>query len=267
MKIALASDIHLEFGDITLTNDENADVLVLAGDICVVRDLIRKSDTMVRDFFVNCCAQFPTVIYIMGNHEHYHGDFAKSHGLAQAVFDELGLANLHLLEKSTVTINDITFIGGTLWTDCNRGDAMTVWHAGRGMSDYRTVTNTRSGKSGGSWRLLPEHTMEDHLRMKDYISIVVQGKPDQRFVVVGHHAPSFKSVDDIYKHDTVMNGNFFSDLEQFILDRPQIELWIHGHMHNRSDYYIGKTRVVDNPRGYIGHEDQAVEFKLLYIDL
>jgi len=267
MKIALASDVHLEFGDIVLTNDRAADVLILSGDICVVRDLVRKGDTMVRDFFVRCCAQFPTVIYIMGNHEHYHGDFAKSHGQAQAVFDELGLTNLHLLEKSTVTIDDVTFVGGTLWTDCNRGDAVTMWHASRGMNDYRTVTNTRSGKSGGAWRLLPEHTVEDHIRMKDYIRIVVEGKPDQRFVVVAHHAPSFKSVDEIYQHDTVMNGNFFSDLEQFILDRPQIKLWTHGHMHNVSDYQIGETRVVCNPRGYIGHEDRAVKFELLYIDL
>ena len=267
MKIALASDIHLEFGDIVLHNDQAADVLILGGDICVVRDLVRKGDTMVRDFFVNCCTQFKTVIYIMGNHEHYHGDFAKSHEQARAVFTELGLTNLHLLEKSTVTIDDITFIGGTLWTDCNRGDAMTMWHAGRDMNDYRTVTNTRSGKNGGAWRLIPEHTVEDHIRMKDYIRIVVEGKSDQRFVVVGHHAPSEQSADEIYKNDTLMNGNFFSNLEQFILDRPQIKLWTHGHMHNVSDYQIGETRVVCNPRGYIGHEDRAVEFELLYIDL
>lgn len=266
MKIALASDIHLEFGDIALINDQAADVLILSGDICVVRDLI-KAQLMVQDFFTNCCRQFSDVIYVMGNHEHYHGDFAKSHAQAQAVFDELELTNLHLLEKSTVTIGDITFVGGTLWTDCNRGDQMTMWHASHGMNDYRTVTNTRSGKAGGAWRLLPEHTVEDHLRMLDYIRIVVENKPDQRFVVVGHHAPSAKSVDAIYKHDTVMNGNFYSDLEQFILDRPQIRLWTHGHMHNASDYQIGETRVVCNPRGYVGHEKRAEEFELLYIDL
>jgi Icc-related predicted phosphoesterase len=103
--------------------------------------------------------------------------------------------------------------------------------------------------------------------MKDYICSVVDSQPNQRFVVVGHHAPSEQSVAEMYKHDTLMNGNFFSNLEQFILDRPQIELWTHGHMHNSSDYTIGTTRVVCNPRGYIGHEDRAVEFKLFYFDL
>ena len=37
MKIALASDIHLEFGGITFYNRADADVLVLAGDICVAQ--------------------------------------------------------------------------------------------------------------------------------------------------------------------------------------------------------------------------------------
>ena len=40
MKIALASDIHLEFGPIDLKNDQAADVLVLAGDICVADDFV-----------------------------------------------------------------------------------------------------------------------------------------------------------------------------------------------------------------------------------
>lgn len=39
MKIALASDLHLEFGDIHLTNDQGADVLLLAGDIMIAQDL------------------------------------------------------------------------------------------------------------------------------------------------------------------------------------------------------------------------------------
>ena len=39
MKIALASDLHLEFADINIQNTENADVLILSGDILVAEDL------------------------------------------------------------------------------------------------------------------------------------------------------------------------------------------------------------------------------------
>jgi len=30
----------------------------------------------------------------------------------------------------------------------------------------------------------------------------------------------------------------------------RVRLWIHGHINHRSDYTIGKTRVLANPRGY-----------------
>ena len=41
MKIAVCSDIHLEFGPIELKNPGDVDVLVLSGDICVARDLYK----------------------------------------------------------------------------------------------------------------------------------------------------------------------------------------------------------------------------------
>ena len=70
-----------------------------------------------------------------------------------------------------------------------------------------------------------------------------------------------------YKGDTLMNGAFHSDLSEFILDRPQIRLWVHGHMHNVSDYMLGTTRVVCNPRGYTGHESRADQFELQYLEI
>jgi predicted phosphodiesterase len=39
MKIAVASDVHLEFGDLDLTNNNNAEVLILSGDILVAKDM------------------------------------------------------------------------------------------------------------------------------------------------------------------------------------------------------------------------------------
>jgi predicted phosphodiesterase len=41
MKVAYCSDLHLEFKDLVLTNNVGADVLVLAGDICVGESLKR----------------------------------------------------------------------------------------------------------------------------------------------------------------------------------------------------------------------------------
>ena len=41
MKIAIASDLHLEFGDLNIQNTDNADVLILSGDILVAADIGR----------------------------------------------------------------------------------------------------------------------------------------------------------------------------------------------------------------------------------
>jgi hypothetical protein len=64
-----------------------------------------------------------------------------------------------------------------------------------------------------------------------------------------------------------MNGGYASDLSELILDNPQIVLWTHGHMHDPSDYMVGSTRVVCNPRGYAGHDQQADVFQTKFLDI
>ena len=90
MKIALASDLHIEFGTLELHNTEAADVLVLAGDICVARDIELMNNNFYSQrvraerylaFFEQVSKEFPKVVYVMGNHEHYHGDFAYTYGI------------------------------------------------------------------------------------------------------------------------------------------------------------------------------------------
>ena len=51
------------------------------------------------------------------------------------------------------------------------------------------------------------------------------------------------------------------------MDRPQIKLWTHGHTHHEFDYMVGSTRVVCNPRGYVGYEQQAQDWQLKFVDI
>lgn len=281
MKLAVASDIHLEFGDITLKNDENADVLILSGDICVAHDVGRpESDSIlesarsqrVRDFFKRCSEGFPHTVYIMGNHEHYHGDFSRTQKVLEHMLDTQGLHNVYLLEKQTKNIDDWTFIGGTLWTDFNGANPISMLMAKEHMNDFRGVKHTDKGHASGNWRFLPEDALEDHRAMRDYIRVVIddrraQGDRSRRVVVVGHHAPSELSVHDKYKHDRDLNGAFRTQLDEFIMDRPEIALWTHGHTHEDFDYMIGTTRVICNPRGYVGHEARTENWKLKFVEL
>jgi hypothetical protein len=103
--------------------------------------------------------------------------------------------------------------------------------------------------------------------MLEVIDKVTKGMTSEKFVVVGHHAPSKMSTKPRYKDNAMVNGAYSSDLSQFILDRPMIKVWTHGHTHDDYDYMIGSTRIVCNPRGYIMHEPRADRFQLMYINV
>ncbi len=281
MKVAVASDIHLEFGDLDLPNTENADVLILSGDICVARDIGRPDPNnimegarsqRVRNFFQRVSQAFPHVVFVMGNHEHYHGDFAKSYGILKQMLADQHLHNVYLLEKEVKEIDGWTFIGGTLWTDFNGADLQTMQHASWGMNDYNGVKNSDSGHAHGIWKLIPEATLKDHYKMRDYIKSVLgnrreQGVTDRKVVVVGHHCPSRRSTHPRYQHDVLMNGCYSSTLDDYIQDHPEIALWTHGHTHEDFDYMLGTTRVFCNPRGYINYEGRADNFKLKTVEI
>jgi hypothetical protein len=56
-------------------------------------------------------------------------------------------------------------------------------------------------------------------------------------------------------------------LHDYILDRPKIKLWTHGHTHDVFDYMLGTTRVFCNPRGYDGYEQRAEQFELKVVEV
>jgi hypothetical protein len=65
------------------------------------------------------------------------------------------------------------------------------------------------------------------------------------------------SINEKYKRERTMNGAYTSDLSELILDHENIKYFVHGHMHDPVDYPVGNTRVLSNPRGYVGDEDTS----------
>ena len=220
MKLNFVSDLHLEFGPISFT--EKGDVLILAGDITT------ENDT---SWIKTVSKNFKDVIYVLGNHECYYQSLGSAYKIAKKHLPK----NVHLLQNESITIDGITFHGTTLWSDFEKGNPMSYMICKEKINDFSEIES-----------FAPEVAHEEHKRAVAFLRENV--KEDD--IVVTHHAPSYESYSVNLRGDK-LNGAYASDLTELILDTNPY-LWFHGHLHNSSDYMVGNTRVLCNPRGYVG---------------
>lgn len=273
MRVSVISDLHLEFSDLTLPG---GDVLILSGDICEAKNIKKKDynpdmvlleherqdrrpDRYYRFLEEECSKKYREVIYVFGNHEAYGSTYHKTFEHVRSQLPD----NIHLLEKETHEIDGVLFLGATLWTDMNNHDGLTLYHMKSMMNDYRQITMLNEAKSVYH-KLTPEYTVEQHVKTKQYFTHVLsenrQTGSNKPVVVCTHHSPSKLSTHPHYANDTIMNGAYSSNLEEFILDNPEIKYWTHGHTHHNFEYKIGECTVICNPRGYKNYEQQAEVF-------
>lgn len=250
MKIQAASDLHLEFDHTVSVPNVGSDVLILAGDICMAK-YIDLDDPA--NFFKTVSKDFKDVIYVLGNHEHYRSLFNDTVNDCKQLLSSY--PNIHVLNNESIIIDNVKFIGTTLWTDMNKGDPMTLYNIRHMMSDYQVIKYR--DEQGNYYALRPEVTYSEHRIAVDYIANTLAEDPDIPTVVVSHHAPSLQSIHPKYGNDVIMNGGYASELSNMFTDN--LKLWVHGHTHTPFDYTIGETRVICNPHGY--PNEQGTAFK------
>lgn len=260
LKLRILSDLHTEFSDLylpTLDTDKDS-VLVLAGDIGLVHKNTHLHDVYM-PFLSRCSAQFRNVILINGNHEHYSGSFVRTSSILRGAIADWQLFNVVHLEKETWVIDNVAFIGATLWTDCDRQNPHSdyLWNS---MSDSKVIRTGPNDTLPHDRKFLAADTWMDHRRAKEYIwkEVDKHKAAGNKTVVVTHHAVTPMSIHEQYKGDS-LNMFFSSDMTLDIMEHNPT-LMIHGHVHNAFDYYVDstqeicQTRVVCNPRGYINYE-------------
>ena len=247
MYMRFMSDLHLEFGPMGIVPELDTDadtVLVLAGDVAVAR-----TPSQYTDFILNAVKRFKHVIWIPGNHEHYRGSVLRSiPKIQRAVGDH---DNLSVINDEIVDIDNVRFICSTMWTDFANDNPMAQLAAQMEMNDYKYI---RVGPEDDPYQrtLLARETVAMHRRSLDFIIGALSDSVDKKVVVVTHHAPSHQSVCPGFEGH-YMNPAYCTPLDRMI-EMLEPDYWIHGHLHCTNDYYIGKTNILSNPRGYFGHE-------------
>lgn len=239
MQIQLISDIHIERGfNYRLIKNTGSDVLVLAGDVGVGVHLTNR----VLQHFADI---FPYVIYVFGNHEFYSSDM--NHTKTQIKESVYHLSNVHILDASSVIINNVKFVGATLWTNFKNGDPNVIWESSRYISDFQYIS--KNGKP-----FTPMDAINEFTRDAAFIKSEVSSTRDMQCVVVTHFLPSFACIASQYRDSGNLNYYFASELGNEIAMMDNVPFWMFGHTHYNIDVTIGQTRCIANPYGYHNSE-------------
>ncbi|WP_440106279.1 metallophosphoesterase [Acidovorax sp. BL-A-41-H1] len=271
MNIQLLSDLHLEVHPHFVPEPAaGADVLVLAGDIGSYQpgSLLQDDDFGLARFSpLPQYAGWPTpVLLVPGNHEYDGQDFDVAHVRLRRTCDRLGIA---WLERETLLLQGARFVGTTLWSDF---DALAD-HEGTTDLTRRLALRHKAFRAAdfylrktGTTRLgvpfMAQEVREQALICQAWLTETLAAHhPAGPTVVVTHFAPSLRSADPRYGLIPGTAG-FCNALDALL---PATDLWLHGHLHARSDYAAQGTRadgtawrcrVVANPLGYARKGEQ-----------
>jgi predicted phosphodiesterase len=273
MKIQLLSDLHLEAdSSFVATPAPDADLLVLAGDIGSYQRRKDGSAMTEPDWGLQRFSPLPgfagwpvPVLFVPGNHEYDALDIDSAHQDLRATCDRLGI---QWLERETTVIQGVRFVGTTLWSDYDAlvapgsplTDRLRQRHkAFRAANFYlHKMAGQRQGAlfDAEAMRTLG---LDCQLWLRDALARPHKGPT----VVVTHFAPTLHSADPRYGLSPGTAG-FCNALDELL---PLADLWLHGHLHCPTDQQVGRCRIVANPLGYAGKNEQLMFRPTLTIDV
>jgi predicted phosphodiesterase len=227
--IHLVSDIHLElYVNKTVDLDyldnlkDKVDILILAGD---VGNPYKKE---YEDLIIRCSKLFKHVIIVSGNHEYYdkrYNMYEIDNKIKQITQD---FENVHFLQRNTIIINNIRFIGCTLWSlpKPNGQTLNDMTHIKyMSLATYKTLFMT-------DLKFLETELNNNNNNMRN--------------IVITHHLPSYQLISKQYENHP-SNSFFASDLEYLM---QKTDMWLCGHTHTSVVKQINGCMCYINAKGY-----------------
>ena len=224
MKLYYISDIHLEHRkEIPIILPEDNSYLALCGDIGF------PSDSNYKEFLDIHSKLFLHIFLITGNHE-YYGKMGINNinELIQSIVDKYN--NITFLNQSYVIIDNIKFIGCTLWSDVSQIEDI------EDRNDYRYVFNRGQ-------IITPKDITELHFNMKEFLRQEIENS-NYKTIILTHHAPTFGMLAQMDK----FSGCYASNCDDLI--KYPVSHWISGHTHSCKEFIIDNILCVSNCMGY-----------------
>jgi Icc-related predicted phosphoesterase len=269
-RIYCMSDLHLEFYfncDQLYSRLENiipkADVLVLAGDI---GHPLHEQGKKYLQFLKIMRNLYDNVILVPGNHEYYQAgswmnENAKESNLnlsfmnLHIIDNELGSicskADVHYLNRDSIIINDIKFIGTTMWTNIDINDKY-----GSKINDIGTIF-TSIEKYNDEFQkcfqwLKKELDMHEHIHNNNKNENIIKNQ-----IVITHHPPTIKLRHKKYEKYKGSSAFYSNIIDKLKLDR--VKYWFSGHTHEFCKIEHNETTYVVNPLAY-PRENKKTQF-------
>lgn len=234
MRIHLLSDLHNEF-DLFEPEVRDADAVILAGDI----DVKTRGVEWAKNTFT--CP----VLYVPGNHEFYGGHLTRTLEKMRAASSD----QVRVLDRDEVILSGVRFLGATMWTDfaATGNPPIAAFTAQNGLNDFKQI------RTAEFRRIRPADLISESAKTRDWLRAKLADPFDGPTVVITHHAPSMRSLEDNPHAGGHLDAAFANRWED-LMGGDQVALWVHGHSHTAVDYDVAGTRVVCNPRGYPGED-------------
>lgn len=241
--IKVLSDLHLEFykGKRFINkvhsilnsfeqSSQNNEILLLAGDIGRV-DTIANYEKY--KFFLNSVSPlFQHVLFIPGNHEYYGSSIEKTN----QKLSQLAHENIHFLDNSVFTINNLCVLGSTLWSPGNPQEFMKI-------NDFHEIQDFF-------------HTFENyhniHQQHKKWLEETISlNQHDYQLLLLTHHQPSRRLIHPKYNQYEHLNPFFAAEMDH-LFNYACIKYWVYGHTHTPFYGKIDSSNIhfVCHPYGY-----------------
>ncbi len=241
----IASDLHLEFKFDIILNipDDNLEkYLLLAGDTCNYNNIDKFEE------WLKCISnKFNKIFFISGNHEYYSNGETMDNIDIKLKLLESKFDNVIYLNCDTFILNNVLIVGCTLWSN----------NKYKYINDYKNIYIEND-------KLL---TLKDsnnlHLKHLDWLIQTLNENKNKDTIVLTHHLPTIKLIDNKYLFYKDLNTAFYTPLDKLIVDNQQIKYWICGHSHSTKECQINNTKLILNAYGYNGENKRFINNKLI----
>jgi len=251
VKIYFLSDLHIDYNemskdnyDILFKNIEQNNYLIIAGDLCEIRN-----DIKIHEFFDYTTKLFKKIIYIAGNHEYYNNTLDDN-----IIRDQIKMYNnVTFLQNDFIEFEEdkIVIYGTTLWTGTSN-NILLDFYVRDTMTDYKCIYQKNYNKIPVTRQQMINLHENMFYKLYNFLEDIDE---DNNYIkiIVTHHVPSYNLISEEYINDNCLSG-YATNLNEK-LKKINFDYWICGHTHKSKEYELDlnngkKAKFYINPYGY-----------------